>query len=751
MLEERWNTMPKLNELTLEQKKELGGYAGKILRINLTDCTTEEISTYKYAPDYIGGRALASRIWWDEARPGVKAFDPDNKLIFMTGATTSTGVPTSPRCIFCGMSPTPIPEMYTWSSIGGHFGPTLKFAGYDGLIIEGRAEKPTYVVIDDDKITFEDAGEIWGKVIHDVEEWIFDKYGRDMYSVVTGPAGENLLRQAELTTANDNSASKAGFGAVFGSKNLKLIAVRGTGSIKVGNYDKMMYLRHDDEGLYGDYKPNPIQSQDYIQSYSNRFKVPGGYRQAWLCCGLGCTNRCNRMMLDCRDPFQEGNTINQVEKCVSSENGYGFEYDYGCMVSVNYETEYNRVTSAMLFAGALPNMDDPDIDELTAFYPGNKFNYWRPNYERSLVALNLCTQYGIDKWEWLVWYTTWLSAAKQEGLLDGIDFGMEVDVEDEAFLRHFFELIVYRKGPDYTLPDGTVRPIGDILAEGIGRAVRLMGKEKFGDSIYHNSWTNDGSEARPIPVSLEQGWGYSSHWSGRGFHPLNKSQWLANNMQHMISTRDAQTDAHFHDTLENWRSYRDDPTHSDLMAQNEVRNDVYGEIKESVSGCEWSTEYIWWTSMYAEMFSAGIGLDVSEEELYEAGMRGRLIFRAILMRDHHRTRDMEVEEMFPWLTFPDFHNQVATWDEWNDCVDRLYTAYGWDIETGWPYRSTWEKYGLKDIADYFEERGMLPPEGGNPDYVRKECPFVEGGHHKRKADVGRDPLEVIKEQVERAY
>jgi aldehyde:ferredoxin oxidoreductase len=130
------------------------GYVGTIARINLTDKSVELIPTSKYVPKYIGGRAVCNRIFWEEVKPGVKAFDPENKLIYMTGPTTATGIPTGGRTVFTGISPNSWPEQYTCSGIGGWFGAELKFAGYDGFILEGRAAEPTYIFIEDDEIRF---------------------------------------------------------------------------------------------------------------------------------------------------------------------------------------------------------------------------------------------------------------------------------------------------------------------------------------------------------------------------------------------------------------------------------------------------------------------------------------------------------------------------------------------------------------------------------------------------------------------
>ncbi|MBI2909294.1 MAG: hypothetical protein HYX92_16740 [Chloroflexi bacterium] len=132
----------------------LFGWVGKILRVDLTTGAVSEESTYKYAPKFIGGRAMAARVYWEEVGPEVGAYDPGNKLIIMTGPTTGTLGPGVGRFAIVSKSPDPFPNCYFYSAPSGHFGPELKFAGYDGLIVQGKAEKPVYLWINDGEVDF---------------------------------------------------------------------------------------------------------------------------------------------------------------------------------------------------------------------------------------------------------------------------------------------------------------------------------------------------------------------------------------------------------------------------------------------------------------------------------------------------------------------------------------------------------------------------------------------------------------------
>ena len=240
--------------------------------------------------------------------------------------------------------------------------------------------------------------------------------------------------------------------------------------------------------------------------------------------------------------------------------------------------------------------------------------------------------------------------------------------------------------------------------------IRILGKEKFGDTIYHGRY----SQAVPglrldIPISLETAWGHSYHWQGRGFEgTINKPGWLATSLELMIVTRDIQTIAHHHDTYDNYSQIKDDPCHSQTLIDGVIMNVLKAELKDSVTCCDWQSPNLFWTDMEAQMFQAATGYPMTEEALNQAAWRSHLLFRAILMRNFGRNREMEVNAIFPTMQYPDPYGETVSWEDWNDLVDLLYDGFGWERKTGWPYRETWEKYGLKEIADEMAELGMLP-------------------------------------------
>ena len=209
------------------------GWAGHILRVDLTrGSVTKEPLNRDWAEEYIGGRGLAARYLYEEMDPSVSALGPDNKLIMATGPLTGTNASCGSR--YMVVTKGPLTGAITTSNSGGHWGPELKFAGYDMVIVEGRSDRPCYLLVDDDRVEIRDAANVWGKVVSETEDAIRDETGIPALRVSgIGPAGEKLVRFACIINDKHRAAGRSGVGAVMGSKNLKAIAVRGTRGVQV--------------------------------------------------------------------------------------------------------------------------------------------------------------------------------------------------------------------------------------------------------------------------------------------------------------------------------------------------------------------------------------------------------------------------------------------------------------------------------------------------------------------------------------
>ncbi|HSH36642.1 aldehyde ferredoxin oxidoreductase family protein, partial [Schnuerera sp.] len=212
----------------------MSGYMGKILRVNLTNRTVKvEPLDLKVAQKYLGSRGLGVKIMLDEVPANVDPFSEENKIIIATGALTGAPVPTSGRYMI--ISKSPLTGTIAIANSGGYWGPKFKATGHDAIIFEGKADKPVYLYIEDDKIEIRDASHIWGKTVSEATEIIKEDYeGVNILSI--GPAGEKLSLMASIMNDLDRAAGRGGIGAVMGSKNLKAVVVKG--SKKVSLFDE---------------------------------------------------------------------------------------------------------------------------------------------------------------------------------------------------------------------------------------------------------------------------------------------------------------------------------------------------------------------------------------------------------------------------------------------------------------------------------------------------------------------------------
>lgn len=232
------------------------GWTGKIIRVNLSEGSIKvENLRMKDAYEYLGGRGLGVKILSDEVDPKVDPLSPENKLIFMTGPLTGTLAPCSGR--YEVVAKAPLTGTVGGANSGGHFGPELKFAGYDGIIFEGKAEKPVYLWINDDKIELRSAEHLWGKKVFDTTDELLKETSEDARVACIGPGGEKMVLFATVMNDKHRAAGRSGMGAVMGSKNLKAVVVRGTGSINVKDPDTFMNAVKE---AYKKLKEQPVTS-----------------------------------------------------------------------------------------------------------------------------------------------------------------------------------------------------------------------------------------------------------------------------------------------------------------------------------------------------------------------------------------------------------------------------------------------------------------------------------------------------------
>ncbi|HUT93204.1 MAG TPA: aldehyde ferredoxin oxidoreductase family protein [Thermoguttaceae bacterium] len=212
-----------------------GGLTGTMLRVNLTEGEVKRVPTPSDRFErFLGARGVGASMLFDELEPHTDPLGPRNKLIFLTGPLVGTMAPGANKVTVSFRSP--LSETYSFSLCGGHLAPELKFAGFDGMVVEGRSDQPVYLWIDNGTATLRDAAHLWGKLTHDTEDAIREELGDPEIRVASiGPAGEKRVRYASIQADYHREFGRGGAGAVMGSKHLKAVAVRGTGSVEVAD------------------------------------------------------------------------------------------------------------------------------------------------------------------------------------------------------------------------------------------------------------------------------------------------------------------------------------------------------------------------------------------------------------------------------------------------------------------------------------------------------------------------------------
>lgn len=291
-------------------------YTGNVLRINLTSGQSKiEDLNRDWAEDYLGGKGLGIKYLYEELTPGIAPLSPENKIILMTGPLTGTIAPMSGKLTIVTKSPAT--GTILDCSIGGHFAGELKYAGYDTMIIEGKADKPVYLYVENGKAEVRDAGHLWGRGAHETEFILQDSINDGMKVLVIGQAGENQVTMSCITSELYRQAGRGGVGAVMGSKNLKAIVVRGNGSVDVPNIgefteivkeimytdtltDANLWVHSDGTPMIVDLAQSSgiLPTKNFQQGTFNGFeninsdavKAARAGKKGCLSCALGCGN-----------------------------------------------------------------------------------------------------------------------------------------------------------------------------------------------------------------------------------------------------------------------------------------------------------------------------------------------------------------------------------------------------------------------------------------------------------------------------
>ncbi len=415
------------------------GYMGKLLRINLTDQSVKvEDLDFELAKKYVGGRGLGTKILFDEIDPKIDALSPENKLIFINGPLTGTPTPTGGR--YMVVTKSPLSGTIASSNSGGTWGARLKYAGYDGIIVEGKAKNPIYININEDVVELLDAKDLWGKTVGDTTDILKDTKKTNVLTI--GPAGEKLSKIAAIMNDKDRAAGRSGVGAVMGSKLLKAIVVTGNLKVSLADPDSVKaYVKDANLKI----KENPVTGQG-LPAYGTAVLV----------------NVINANGILPTNNFQEGVFANAED--ISGETlaeKYLVRKDpcHRCTIGCGRYTKTDKVEGG-----------GPEYETIWAFGADCGVK----NLETIIEANWWCNQLGIDT----ISAGSTLAAAmelKQKGLLDHIDFeGHDLEFGNDDAIVYWTKKLANREGFGDEMADGSYR-----LCNRYGRADLSMTVKKL--------------------------------------------------------------------------------------------------------------------------------------------------------------------------------------------------------------------------------------------------------------------------------
>jgi aldehyde:ferredoxin oxidoreductase len=412
------------------------GYAGRILRVDLTRRVfkTEQLSE-QLVKLYMGGNGFGVKILYDEISPGIDPLGVENKLVFATGPLCGTALPIAVK--FGVFSKSPLTGILGESYSSGFFSEYLKRSGYDVLIVEGRSEKPVFLKIIDGDVELCDASGIWGLTCWDAEDAVRSDLGEKRLGILTiGPAGENLVKFACITSDRYRQAGRCGLGAVMGAKKLKAIAVYGSGKIEVADPEGVLSVarevversksaRIEHHRVYG--------TLGTLEIANDQSALP---TRNWL---YGFFEKAENVSAE----FMLKNTLVR---------------DVGCLERCPIRCgKYNVVRDGRFKGAAIVG---PEYQSTYALGP----NCFIDDFKAIIKANELCDKLGIDT---ISGGCTVAFAMEcfERGILSEEDVGFKLRFGDSEALIKLLELIAYRRG------------IGNILAEGSKKASELLGAE----------------------------------------------------------------------------------------------------------------------------------------------------------------------------------------------------------------------------------------------------------------------------------
>jgi aldehyde:ferredoxin oxidoreductase len=644
------------------------GYAGSILKVDLSQGSTVVISTRDYAERFVGGRGFAAKLYWDGVSPETRAFDPENRLIFTNGPLAGFAGLAGSRWQVCGKSPAITPEFFSYANLGGNWGAWLKFAGYDAVIIEGKSDKPVYLLLQDGRVEIKDASFLWGKGAIETRELLKETLGKGVSVAAIGPAGENKAVMANVIADGDSSGS-CGFGAVMGDKKLKAIAVGANEKKTIAaNPEKLQELRKQIRALKKDSRfvfsgPHRMWSSYVPENIKLNPKLKKS-----IC--YGCISGCSRAT------YQADN----------GERG-----KYLCVAAVFYAD------------------------------PTKKPGEWNDVH---FHASRMCNEYGLDVFS-LGAIIGWLLKCSHAGILTeektGIPLSKPGSIE---FIQTLVKKVALREGFGDILARGVIKAaeeVGSDAQEQLKNWVypRTGTPYPYEPRAYIITGLSFITEPRlPMPQLHEVTFPVHLWWDW-----ANKTEgaYVSNEVIRSISRKFFGSE-----NALDFSTYE-----GKALAAKKIQDRVYVKECLNLCDFAWpmmdvkhSEDHVGDPTLPSKVFTAVTGKEMEVQELDMVGERVFNLQRAILLREGHNGREHdtlpESDHTVPLPQSPGLNpkssapgkNGEATYrvgmvvekEKFEKMKDEYYQLRGWDMATGFPKKEGLKKLDLSEVIESLKDK-----------------------------------------------
>ena len=667
------------------------GWAGTILRIDLSKSKVSKTPSSEYTRLFVGGRGVNAKLMFEESKAGVSSLDPENPIIIGAGALAGTGILCMTKHVITTRSPEQVPEGFTMQCSGGSLAAEMKYAGYDHIVIKGRAEKPTYIHIENDDIAFKDASGVWGKGVFDTNTILKEELANPEVRILAiGQAGENLVRFA---TIEHEYRSGTGLGAVFGAKNLKAVVVRGTKGIKVHDPEAVLKIN---EKLLETHKKN--EREEIRLARERGEPEPSRYDKGYGTVGA--------MAKDYYFDYTESGVVGYLEGSEWTDLDKTRGADW-------LKTRSYRDTGCCPFACAgMASVPEVGIGVIRCYPFWSLWQLKMTDVDKMFEATRLMSDYGIDNRN-LCWTVSYLMKLYEMGLITAKDTdGVPMDWGSGEALIEVVHRVANRKGFGDTLADGPLQ-----LAKKFGPKAEALLLHSRGQMSAGDELRNQAGYALGAAVDTRRS--TETPFARSGAYQIWETYLKKIGLEKEIKEAYARAKKTFGDekAIVPWK-WEGKPIMVITAQYGIVLDDILGacfiglgrfrEYRSSIKQLGTLPSPV--EPVVLDSFNVVTGLNVDKNYLISAAERTWNVEKAYNVREGF-TRDYDRigEGWHTWpITSGPHKGRVVDKAELEKAKSKLYELRGWDVDTSWPTKETYERLGLKDVAKNLEKLKKIP-------------------------------------------